>query len=191
MRKLGIALYTIFALLFAALPVFVIRMSLLATAEYEGFTLRPWLFGALGALALCLVPLELPRFPDWLAAPLWGCAAFQYRYHCFHLIEPHMVMKYDFATVLDSVRGIRQAKEAIFTHWAFYPRVLEWWNGRFGNDFIYRSAVYFDLAVGGLICLLVYLIARRVWKRQRAAMLAAAIVCFWPSFSYYASITSN
>ena len=191
MRKLGIALYTIFALLFAVLPVFVIRMSLLATAEYEGFTLRPWLFGALGALALCLVPLELPRFPDWLAAPLWGCAAFQYRYHCFHLIEPHMVMKYDFATVLDSVRGIRQAKEAIFTHWAFYPRVLEWWNGRFGNDFIYRSAVYFDLAVGGLICLLVYLIACRVWKRQRAAMLAAAIVCFWPSFSYYASITSN
>ena len=191
MRKLGIALYTIFALLFLGLPVFVIRMSMLAVSEYEGFTLSPWLFAALGAVMLCLIPLELTRFPDWLAAPLWGCAAFQYRYHCFHLIEPHMVMKYDFATVLDSVKGIRQAKEAIFTHWAFYPRVLEWWNGEFGNQYLYRSAVYFDLVAGGLICLLVYLIARRVWKRQRAAMLAAAIVCFWPSFSYYASVTSN
>jgi hypothetical protein len=191
MRKLGIALYTIFALLFAGLPFFVLKMSSLSAAKYEGFVLQPWLWAALGAVALCLVPIELPKIPDWLAAPLWGCAAFQYRYHCFHQIETRMVMKYDFATVLESVRGVKQAKEAIFTHWAFYPRVLEWWNGLCSQQYLYRNAVYFNLLTGAATVLLVYLIARRVWKRQRAAMIAAAIACFWPSLSYYASVTSN
>ena len=191
MRKFGIALYTIFALLFAGLPFFVLKMSWQGAAAYEGFTLTPWIWVALGALALCLVPKELPQFPDWLAAPLWGCAAFQYRYHCFHLIETHMTMKYDFAAVMDSVRGIKQAKEAIFTHWAFYPRVLEWWNGLCSQEYYYRNAVYFNLLTCAACVLLVYLIARRVWKRQRAAMIAAAITCFWPSLSYYASVTTN
>ena len=192
MRKTGLALYTIFALLFAGLPIFVLKMSALGAAKYEGFTLTPWLWAAVGAVALCLIPVTLPKIPDWLAGPLWGCAAFQYRYHCFHLIEPHMAMKYDFGAVLDSVQGTKLVKEAIFTHWEFYPRVLEFWNKHWGStDYLYRSAVYFNLMVSGLIVLLVYLIARRIWKRQRAAMLAAAIACFWPSFSYYASVTSN
>ena len=192
MRKLGLALYTIFALLFAGLPFFVLKMSSLGTAQYETFTLWPCLGFALGAIVLCLVPKEFPALPDWLAGPLWGCAAFQYRYHCFHLVEPHMVMKYDFGAVLDSVRGTKLVKEAIFTHWAFYPRVLEFWNKHWGStDFLYRSAVYFNLMVGGLLVLLVYLIARRIWRRQRVAHLAAAALCFWPSFSYYASVTSN
>ena len=191
MRKLGIALYTIFALLFAVLPFFVLKMSRQGAMAYEGFTLKPWLFVALGALALCLIPIELPKFPDWLAAPLWACAAFQYRYHCFHLVETHMVMKYDFAAVLESAKGVRQIKEAIFTHWAFYPRVLEWWNSLCSQDYLYRNAVYFNLLTGAAAVLLVYLIARRVWKRQRPAMLAAAIVCFWPSLSYYTSVTTN
>lgn len=191
MRKFGLALYTIFALLFAGLPFFVLKMSWQGAAAYEGFTLTPWIWAALGALALCLVPKELPQFPDWLAAPLWGCAAFQYRYHCFHLIETHMTMKYDFAAVMDSVKGIKQAKEAIFTHWAFYPRVLEWWNGLCSQEYYYRNAVYFNLLTCAACVLLVYLIARRIWKRQRAAMIAAAIACFWPSLSYYASVTTN
>ena len=191
MRKTGIALYTIFALLFAGLPFFVLKMSSLGAARYEGFALQPWLWAALGAVALCLIPIELPKIPDWLAAPLWGCAAFQYRYHCFHLIETHMEMKYDFSAVMVSVRGIRQAKEAIFTHWAFYPRVLEWWNGLCSQQYLYRNAVYFNLLTGAATVLLVYLIARRVWKRQRPAMIATAIACFWPSLSYYASVTSN
>ena len=191
MRKTGIALYTIFALLFAGLPLFVLKMSSLGAAKYEGFVLQPWLWAALGCIALCLIPIELPKIPDWLAAPLWGCAAFQYRYHCFHLIETHMVMKYDFASVMDSVKGIKQAKEAIFTHWAFYPRVLEWWNGLCSQDYQYRNAAYFNLLTGAATVLLVYLIARRIWKRQRPAMIAAAIACFWPSLSYYAAVTSN
>ena len=192
MRKFGLALYTIFALLFVGLPFFVLKMSSLGAAKYEGFTLTPWIWAALGAVALCLIPKDLPQIPDWVAGPLWGCAAFQYRYHCFHLIEPHMVMHYDFGAVLDSVRGTKLVKEAIFTHWAFYPRVLEFWNAHWGSkDFLYRSAVYFNLMTGGLIVLLVYLTARRLHKRQRAAMLAAVIACFWPSFSYYASVTTN
>ncbi|MBR3719174.1 MAG: hypothetical protein IKN20_04845 [Firmicutes bacterium] len=76
MRKLGLALYTIFALLFAGLPFFVLKMSSLGTAQYETFTLWPCLGFALGAIALCLVPKEFPALPDWLAGPLWGCAAF-------------------------------------------------------------------------------------------------------------------
>ena len=191
MRKLGVALYTIFALLFLALPVFVIRMSLLGTARFEDFTLWPFWALALCAVALCLIPVSLPQLPDWLAAPLWGCAAFQWRYHCVHSIERYMVMKYDFATVLDSARGVRQAKEAIFTHWAFYPRILEWWNARCKPDFLYHNAVMFNMLTGAATVVLVYLIARRVWKRQRAAMLAAAICCFWPSLSYYTAVTSN
>ena len=191
MRKLGIALYTIFALLFAVLPFFVLKMSWQGAMAYEGFTLKPWLFVAIGALALCLVPIELPKFPDWLAAPLWACAAFQYRYHCFHLVETHMTMKYDFSAVMESDKGVKQIKEAIFTHWAFYPRILEWWNGLCSQDYLYRNAVYFNLLTGAAAVLLVYLIARRIWKRQRPAMLAAAIVCFWPSLSYYTSVTSN
>ncbi len=192
MRKTGITLYTLFALLFAGLPLFVLKMSFLGTGAYETFTLWPYWAFALGAVLLCLIPKELPRIPDWLAGPLWGCAAFQYRYHCFHLIETNMVMKYDFGAVLDSGQGVKLIKEAIFVHWAFYPRVLEFWNKRWGStDYLYRSAVYFNLMVSGFIVLLVYLIARRVWKRQRAAMLAAAAICFWPSFSYYASVTSN
>ena len=191
MRKTGLALYTIFALLFAGLPLFVLKMSWQAASAYEGFTLKPWLFAALGALALCLIPKELPRFPDWLAAPLWGCGAFQWRYHCFHSVEKYMVMKYDFAAALDSARGIKQAKEAIFTHWAFYPRILEWWNAQCKQDYLYHNSVHFNMLIGALVCVLVYLIARRVWKRQRAAMLAAAIVCFWPSLSYYCAIITN
>ena len=191
MRKTGLALYTIFALLFAGLPFFVLKMSWQGAAAYESFTLTPWIWVALGALALCLVPKELPQFPDWLAAPLWGCAAFQYRYHCFHLIETHMTMKYDFAAVMDSVRGVHRINEAVFPHWAFYPRVLEWWNGLCSQEYYYRNAAYFNLLTGAACVLLVYLIARRVWKRQRAAMIAAAIACFWPSLSYYASVTSN
>ena len=191
MRKTGLALYTIFALLFAGLPIFVLKMSALGAAKYEEFTLTPWLWAAIGAVALCLIPVTLPKIPDWLAGPLWGCAAFQYRYHCFRLIEPHMVMKYDFGAVLDSVEGAKLVKEAIFTHWAFYPRILEWWNENYGTGYPYHDAVLFNLMVSGFTVLLIYLIARRIWKRQRAAMLAAAIACFWPSFSYYASVTSN
>lgn len=191
MRKTGLALYTIFALLFAGLPIFVLKMSALGAAKYEEFTLTPWLWVAVGAVALCLIPVTLPKIPDWLAGPLWGCAAFQYRYHCFRLIEPHMVMKYDFGAVLDSVEGAKLVKEAIFTHWAFYPRILEWWNENYGTGYPYHDAVLFNLMVSGFTVLLIYLIARRIWKRQRAAMLAAAIACFWPSFSYYASVTSN
>ena len=175
MRKTGLALYTIFALLFAGLPVFVLKMSALGAAKYEEFTLTPWLWAAVGAVALCLIPVTLPRIPDWLAGPLWGCAAFQYRYHCFRLIEPHMVMKYDFGAVLDSVEGAKLVKEAIFTHWAFYPRILEWWNENYGTGYPYHDAVLFNLMVSGFTVLLIYLIARRIWKRQRAAMLAAAI----------------
>ncbi|MBQ3661797.1 MAG: glycosyltransferase family 39 protein [Firmicutes bacterium] len=191
MRKTGLALYTIFALLFAGLPIFVLKMSALGAAKYEEFTLTPWLWAAVGAVALCLIPVTLPKIPDWLAGPLWGCAAFQYRYHCFRLIEPHMVMKYDFGAVLDSVEGAKLVKEAIFTHWAFYPRILEWWNENYGTGYPYHDAVLFNLMVSGFTVLLIYLIARRIWTRQRAAMLAAAIACFWPSFSYYASVTSN
>ena len=192
MRKTGIALYTIFALLFAALPVFVIRMSLLGTAKYEGFTLQPWLGVALACIALCLIPKELPRIPEWLAAPLWGCAAFQWRYHCCHGIEMRMRMKYDFATVLESARGIRQAKEAIFTHWAFYPRILQWWNESVcKQDYLYHNAVFFNAITGALCCVLVYAIARLLCRRQRAAMLAAAIFCFWPSLSHYVAVITN
>ena len=86
-----------------------------------------------------------------------------------------MTMKYDFAAVMESAKGVKQIKEAIFTHWAFYPRVLEWWNGLCSQDYLYRNAVYFNLLTGAATVLLVYLIARRVWKRQRPAMLAAAI----------------
>ena len=102
-------------------------------------------------------------------------AIFQFRYHCFHGIERYMVMKYDFAAALDSAQGIRQAKEAIFTHWAFYPRILEWWNAQCRLDHIYHNSAVFNMMTGAACVLLVYLIARRVWKRQRAAMLAAAI----------------
>ncbi|MCR4804615.1 MAG: phospholipid carrier-dependent glycosyltransferase [Clostridia bacterium] len=191
MRKFGIALYTIFALLFAGLPVFVLMMSAKGAASYEGFSLWPFWGIAAAAVFVCLIPKELPKVPDWLAAAVWGCLAFQMRWRAFHAIEKYMVMKYDFAAVLESARGVKQAKEAIFTHWAFYPRILQIWDTHFGNDFSYRNAVYFNLMIGGLLVVLVYLIARRIWKRQRAAMLAAAILTFWPSFSYYASVISN
>ena len=191
MRKFGIFLYTIFALLFAGLPFFVLKMSALGAAKYEGFGLWPFWAIAAAAVLVCLIPRELPKFPDWLAAGLWGCLAFQMRWRSFHAIEKYMVMKYDFAAVLESARGIKQAKEAIFTHWAFYPRILQIWDTHFGNDFSYRNAVYFNLMIGGLLVVLVYLIARRIWKRQRVAMLAAAALTFWPSFSYYASVISN
>ena len=191
MKKLGAILYTIFALLFAGLPIYVIRMSLQAAGRYEDFTLWPFWALALCAVAVCLIPAELPKIPEWLAVPLWGCGAFQWRYHCFHGIEKYMVMKYDFASALDSAAGIKQAKEAIFTHWAFYPRILEWWNAQCKQDYLYHNSVHFNMITGALTVVLVYLIARRIWKRQRAAMLAAAIVCFWPSLSYYCAVITN
>lgn len=191
MRKTGIALYTIFALLFLGLPPYIIGMSLQGVARFGEFSLWPFWGLALCAVAICLFPKELPQIPDWLAAPLWTAGAFQFRYHCFHGIERYMVMKYDFAAALDSAQGIRQAKEAIFTHWAFYPRILEWWNAQCRLDHIYHNSAVFNMMTGAACVLLVYLIARRVWKRQRAAMLAAAIACFWPSLSYYTAITTN
>ena len=64
MRKTGLALYTLFALLFAGLPVFVLKMSALGAAKYEEFTLTPWLWAAVGAVVLCLIPVTLPKIPD-------------------------------------------------------------------------------------------------------------------------------
>ena len=89
MRKTGLALYTIFALLFAGLPLFGLKMSALGAAKYEEFTLTPWLWAAVGAVALCLVPVTLPKIPDWLAGPLWGCAALQRRERCVSANQPH------------------------------------------------------------------------------------------------------
>ena len=61
MRKFGLALYTIFALLFAGLPFFVLKMSWQGAAAYEGFTLTPWIGLAVGAALLISALLVLNK----------------------------------------------------------------------------------------------------------------------------------
>lgn len=208
MKKLGIAFYTIFGVLFAGLPLYILSLSARAMEDLEGFEeIRlKYLAFALIAAAICALPLEslwakLPqrqgclkgeplRFPDWLAFMLWGIAAFKYRCHCFGALKPYIRMEYDFAAALESARGVYQAKEAIFTHWAYYPRLLSIWFNK-TQDWSYENAAYFNFLVCALTVSMVYALARLVFKHQRSAMLAAGIACFWPSFAYYACVTTN
>ncbi|NMA93666.1 MAG: hypothetical protein GX975_03285 [Clostridiales bacterium] len=195
MRKFGIALYTIFAVLFAGLPVYVLVMSSKAIERtYEDF--GPELNIAIGiaaaVLLLHLIPKNFFRIPDPIMALLWIIAGTRFRMSCFENLQGYMLMKYDFADVLRSAGGEALIKEEIFTHWAFYPRLIAVWNtqrGEAGDS--YEGAVYLNAIIGGLIVAVVYLIGARIFKRQRAANTAAAINCFWPLFAYYSAITSN
>ena len=195
MRKFGIALYTIFAILFAGLPVYVLAMSSKAIDRtYEDF--GPELSIAIGIAAalllLHLIPKNFFRIPDPTMAALWIIAGTRFRMSCFDKLQGYMLMKYDFADVLKSAGGEMLLKEEIFTHWAFYPRLIAVWNTQRGypGD-SYEGAVYLNAIIGGLIVAMVYLIAARIFKRQRAANTAAAIICFWPLFAYYSAVTSN
>lgn len=190
------------------LPLYILSLSSKAMANYEGFSpiLTKYIALAVLGAAICAVPLDwlwkkLPAWqghpagtpiivPDWLAFPIWAWAGFQYRYDCFQIIQPYLQMQYDFAAALESARGFYQAKEAIFTHWAYYPRLLYMWFVH-THDNSYQNAAYFNFIVCGLVVAMVYVLARLVCKRQRCAMMAAGIACFWPSFAYYSCVTTN
>lgn len=195
MRKFGIALYTIFAILFAGLPVYVLAMSSKAIERtYENF--GPELNVAVGIAAalllLHLIPKNFFRIPDLIMAALWIIAGSRFRMSCFENLQGYMLMKYDFADVLRSAGGEALLKEEIFTHWAFYPRLIAVWNTQRGySGDSYEGAVYLNAIIGGFTVAMVYLIAARIFKRQRAANTAAAITCFWPLFAYYSAVTSN
>ncbi len=195
MKKLGIALYTIFTVLFAGLSVYVIVMSSKAVEKtYEDFGPELKIAGGIAAavLVLHLIPKDFFKIPDLIMAAVWLIAGTRFRLSCFDNLQGYMVMKYDFADVLRSAGGEALLKEEIFTHWAFYPRLIAVWNTQRGcpGD-SYEGAVYFNAILGGLTVALLYLIAARIFRRQRAANTAAAIACFWPLFAYYSTVTSN
>ena len=190
-KTIGYILYYAFALLFMGLPALALAKSDLKLSELplyeEGWIVLGFLLAA--AFVFFALPKLKKPLPD--NAPLYISVmlSIAFRWACYSVIGSGLVMKYDYLTVLESARGAYAAKEAIFTHWAFYPRILSVWFKIFGDSF--RSAVAFNIAVGALSVALVYAIAFRLWKNQRLAFAASCALGLWPSLGVYHSVTSN
>ncbi len=190
MRSFGRFCYLAFCVMFLALPALALCGSL-----YQLLSMGAFVWGALGAAAVLAVGIlffrrqgeaEKPRL-RWAILPVLLSVLF--RLVCFWQIGDHMQMLYDYQTALESARGVYAAKEAIFTHWAFYPRILSLWFSVFSDS--YASAVLFHIVVGAGSVFLTYLIGAMLFKQLRPALAASLLLALWPSYGYYHSVTSN
>jgi len=190
MKTTGKILHTIFSLLFLAflgLICYESRVKILKLTQGN----RTGLFAILTVFFLLAFYFLLRKihFPAWsLGAASIGFSVIA-RGIASRFIGPYMTMRYDYLTALESARGVFASKEAIFTHWGFYPRLLSVWMKVFGDS--YASAVWFNIAVCALSVLLVFLIAQQIWNRPIASFTASAIFGLWPSYVLYTCITSN
>lgn len=190
MKKWGTFCYVVFCVLFLAVP----GVALLGSARFlvssgilvSGAVLSLFFFAVLGAVFF--LP-RMEKVPSGVHLAVVMGVSVAFRYLCWKAIGDHMVMLYDYKTALESAMGAYAAKEAIFTHWAFYPRILRLWFAIFGAG--YPQAVAFSIAVGACSVGLVWLIAKELWHSKKLATVAGLILALWPSLGLYHTVTSN
>ena len=189
-QQLGQFFCYAFGVLFLLFPFTVLKESRIRLLEKGHFP-------AVVLLAVCFAAgayfvhffLKEQWFPSWMAVGLPAALSVVFRTLCRRKVGAFLVMKYDYLTALESARGVYAAKEAIFPHWAYYPRLLSLWMRLFGQS--QGAAVAFNIFVGALSCVLISLIAKEIFGSNKTAFFASLLFAFWPSYGLYCGITSN
>ena len=191
MKKLGNIFYCIFGGLFLLLPLLILSKSDLKLSKMEHYSACYFIAFAVLAIAIAFFLLvKLEKQKDWQLASVPAALSVVFHYLCYKLVGPYMVMKYDYNTALESARGIPASKEALFTAWGFYPRVLEVWFKLTGSD-TYGSAIGFNILVSAVSVVLIYFLGRKLCRDKRIGLAAAMIFGLWPSYGFYVSVTST
>lgn len=191
MKKLGNILYCIFSALFILLPLLILSKSDYKLSRMEHYSACYFIVFAVAAAGiLFFLFTKFEKYPDWLLASVPAGLSVVFRYLCYKLVGPYMVMKYDYLTALESARGVYASKEALFTAWGFYPRVLEAWFRITGSD-SYGCAVAFNILVSAVSVVLIYFVGHKLTDDKRVGLAAALLFGLWPSYGFYVSITST
>ena len=191
MKKLGNILYCIFSALFILLPLLILSKSDHKLSQLEHYSACYFIVFAVVAVGLVFFLFtRFDKHPDWLLASVPTALSAVFRYLCYKLVGQFMAMKYDYLTALESARGVFASKEALFTAWGFYPRVLAAWFRITGNDSL-ACAVAFNIIVSAVSVALIYFVARKVFDDKRIGLAASLLFAFWPSYGLYVGITST
>ena len=190
MKTTGKILHSLFSILFLAFTGLVLYECRVKTAKLQQSSRVP-VFAALVLIAVFLFVFLLRkiRVPAWTQILISVGSCISVRAVCLRCIGPYMTMKYDYLTALESARGVFAPKEALFTHWGFYPRLLSVWMRIFGDS--YPSAVWFNIMTCACSVFLIYLICRKLREETVFAFAASFLFAVWPSYALYTCVTSN